>query len=71
MLFFLITNFGVWLHTGLYAKTWGGLVQSYTLALPFFRNTLLGDLGFVGLLFGAYELAALTVRRREAAREVT
>ncbi len=63
VLFFLITNFGVWLHTGLYAKTWGGLVQSYTLALPFFRNTLAGDLFYTAVLFGLYAAARAVVAR--------
>ncbi len=39
--FFIVTNFGVWLLG--YPKTWTGLVECYTLALPFFRNSLLGD----------------------------
>src|SRR5687767_6865022 len=45
VLFFLITNFGVWAPpNNWYPHTLDGLLQSYTLALPFFRNTLLGDL---------------------------
>ena len=39
--FFVITNFGVWLIG--YPKTIDGLVECYTLAIPFFRNSLLGD----------------------------
>ena len=56
-LFFLITNFGVWFVGGLYSKTFTGLLQSYTYALPFLRNTLLGDLFYTLLFFGSYELA--------------
>lgn len=56
MLFFLITNFGVWLVGGLYPKTLSGLIQSYVMALPFFRNTIIGDLFYSGLFFGGYEL---------------
>lgn len=57
ILFFLITNFGVWLAGSLYPRTLPGLLESYTLALPFFRNTFLGDLFYTGLFFTSFELA--------------
>jgi hypothetical protein len=44
LLFFLISNFGVWLYW--YEPTWSGLIKTYTLALPFYRNTLLSDVIF-------------------------
>ncbi|RMF28181.1 MAG: hypothetical protein D6765_06380 [Bacteroidetes bacterium] len=53
-LFFLISNFGVWLQGLLYPKTLAGLAACYAAALPFFQNTLLGDLFYVGVLFGTY-----------------
>lgn len=57
VLFFLITNFGVWAPpNNWYPHTFNGLIQSYTLALPFFRNSLIGDLGYTILLFGGYEI---------------
>ncbi len=57
ILFFLITNFGVWAPpNNWYPHTLDGLIQSYTLALPFFRNSLIGDLGYTILLFGGYEI---------------
>ncbi len=56
VLFFVVTNFGVWLEGRLYAQTFEGLIQCYVNALPFFRNTLLGDLVYTGMLFGVYEL---------------
>jgi len=55
--FFIITNFGIWLSTSYYAKTGAGLAACYTAAIPFFHQTLLSDLFFVGILFGAYHLA--------------
>lgn len=55
--FFVITNFGVWLTSGMYAHTWAGLIRCYELALPFFRNTLAGDIVYTAALFGAYWLA--------------
>jgi uncharacterized protein DUF6580 len=57
LIFFLITNFGFFLSNDLYPKTFAGQMEAYTMALPFFRNTLLGDLEYVGLFFGGYELA--------------
>lgn len=57
VIFFVVSNFGVWVQGELYAHTWAGLVLCYELALPFFRNTLLGDLIYSGLLFGVYALA--------------
>lgn len=66
LLFFTITNFAVWLFSSYYAKTWEGLLTAYTLAIPFFRNTLMGDLFYVAVFFGVYagarQLAAMTPR---------
>lgn len=57
VLFFIITNFGVWAPPNhWYPHNFSGLIQSYTMALPFFRNSLIGDLGYTILLFGGYEL---------------
>ncbi|MFH1366397.1 MAG: DUF6580 family putative transport protein [Patescibacteria group bacterium] len=56
LLFFLTTNFAVWAAGSWYPKTLAGLVQCFTLAIPFFRNTILGDLFFVSVFFGIYEL---------------
>jgi hypothetical protein len=52
-LFFVITNFGMWLTTPLYSKDVFGLAESYIAGLPFFHWTLLGDLFFSFTLFGA------------------
>lgn len=52
VLFFLVTNFGVWASTGLYTRDFAGLTACYTAAIPFFRNSLLGDAAFTALLFG-------------------
>lgn len=57
VLFYLITNFGVWLTTPLYPKTLSGLLDSYLMAIPFFRNTLLGDLLYTGIFFASYEIS--------------
>lgn len=64
LLFFLITNFAVWQFTPWYSKTFSGLIQCFILALPFFKNTVLGDLLYVTLFFGIYELIAVLVRKK-------
>ncbi|OGY26151.1 MAG: hypothetical protein A2134_00930 [Candidatus Woykebacteria bacterium RBG_16_39_9b] len=67
LLFFLITNFAVW-AAGAYARDLSGLAQSYVMGLPFFRNTLLGDLFYTGVFFGGYELVkSLAVQKRPSA----
>ena len=60
-LFFLITNFGVWAEGRMYAPTISGLLQSYTMALPFYRNAVIGDLAFTSLLFFTYAIADYTL----------
>jgi hypothetical protein len=52
--FFLITNFAVWPNSTLYPQTFGGLLECYVAAVPFYRGTLLGDLVFSGLIFGVH-----------------
>jgi hypothetical protein len=63
VLFFLVTNFSVWL----FAENGGGadactqgLVPCYVAAIPFFKGTLLGTLFWSAALFGGFEL----MRRR-------
>lgn len=56
VIFFIITNCAVWLFDGFYQRNLPGLLKSYTMALPFLRNTLLGDLFYTGVLVGTYEL---------------
>jgi hypothetical protein len=50
LLFFLITNFGVWTTRELYPLTTQGLLDSYVMAIPFLKNQILGDLFYTGLL---------------------
>ena len=59
LLFYIITNFGVWLTSGYYPKNLDGLIACYTLALPFFGNTLAGSLFYCAILFGGYEILKL------------
>ena len=52
--FFLLSNFGVWLF-GLnlagvpYVKNLAGLMSCYVAAIPFFKGTLVGDWAFISL----------------------
>lgn len=57
VIFFLISNFSVWLGSSAYPQNATGLLLCYLAGEPFFWNTLLGDLFYCGLLFGSYELA--------------
>jgi hypothetical protein len=54
--FFIITNFALWLTGTLYPKTGAGLAACFTAAVPFFHYTFLGDIFFVGVMFGSFEL---------------
>lgn len=64
ILFYLVTNFAVWAFGTMYTPNLQGLINSYIAAIPFFRNTLMGDLFYVGLLFGSYEFSlALSAKK--------
>lgn len=57
VLFFGVTNFVMWvIPHSLYQHNLQGLVQCYTMGLPFFRNTILGDLFYIGVMFTLMEL---------------
>lgn len=55
-LFFLLTNFGAWLTSAIYVKSAEGLMQAYVAGIPFFQNSLLGNLVYAAVIFGAYHL---------------
>lgn len=55
--FFIITNFGVWLTTTMYPKSFAGLLECYVMGLPFWRNMLLSDIIFTVGFFGLYTYA--------------
>jgi hypothetical protein len=40
-IFFIVTNFAVWLGSSMYSQDINGLISCYIMALPFFQNTLL------------------------------
>jgi len=55
LVFFLISNFGVWMSGTLYPKTPAGLLACYEAGIPFFRNTVLGNVFYSFVLVGLYE----------------
>ncbi len=66
-MFFLVTNGAVWLfgEGTFYPHSWAGLVDCYTMGLPFFRDRLIGTFGWSAVLFASYE--ALRYRLPQAA----
>lgn len=64
--FFLITNAAVWAFQTMYPHTAFGLGQSYLAGLPFFRNTVLGDLLFTGILVGSYRMIMVYWQHRQS-----
>jgi hypothetical protein len=70
LLFFVLSNLGVWLFAGgvaPYTADASGLINTFMLGIPFLGNTLLGDLVYSGLLFGAYSLLAHLWQLKKAA----
>ena len=65
--FFLVTNLAVWQFSSWYAHNLAGLSECFILALPFFRNTLLGSIFYAAVLFGSYELAIFLAEKKSLA----
>jgi hypothetical protein len=63
VLFFIITNFAYFYAPTIHPHNWAGIVESYTVALPYFRQTLVSDLVFNIVLFGSFYLAQLKFPR--------
>jgi hypothetical protein len=69
VVFFIVTNFGMW-TTGFYGYTFSGLAECYTMAIPFFRNTVAGDLFYVAVMFGIYELVMKYIKKPEFVKSI-
>ncbi len=65
-LFFFVSNFGTWLSGTLYPMTLAGLTDCFVMAIPFYGNTLLGDLFYVAVLFGIFEGSQIWMKRNIA-----
>ncbi len=59
LLFFIITNFAMWVGSPFYPQNFVGLMECYTAALPFLNNGILGDLFFSTIFFGGFYLAQI------------
>jgi hypothetical protein len=57
LMFFILSNFGVWSIGLMYPHSAAGLAACYTAGIPFIGGTLAGDLFYSAVLFGAFELA--------------
>jgi hypothetical protein len=55
VMFFIITNFGVWVLPGGYPNNIEGLILCYTAAIPFFTNSIIADLFFSAILYYGFE----------------
>ena len=62
-LFFVVTNFAVWMSGTMYPLTLDGLLLCYTMALPFFGNTIASAIFYVSLL-GVVSYSATNISRR-------
>lgn len=62
VIFFLVTNFGTWFAgffpsaavPAMYPMTLSGLITCMEMGIPFYKNTLVSDVLFSGVLFGAF-----------------
>jgi hypothetical protein len=64
IIFFVISNFGVWVEGKLYPHTLQGLIDCYVMAIPFFRTSLMADLFYSAALFGTFALAVRTAPKK-------
>ena len=60
-IFFLVSNFGVWISSTSYPQTFSGLMTCYGAGIPFIKGTILGDLFYATVLFGGYAFAQYKV----------
>ena len=66
LVFFIVSNLGVWFVGGLYTKSLEGLVQCFVAALPFYHWTLAGNFFYAGAFFGIYALAENSLKKAHA-----
>lgn len=57
LFFFVTTNLGVFLFEGMYPRTWQGLTECFVMAVPFFKNSLAGDVFFTCTFFAIFAAA--------------
>ena len=57
VIFFVVTNLGVWAQGSMYSMDLQGLIKCFVMAIPFFKNQILGDLVYTALFFAVWEFA--------------
>jgi hypothetical protein len=67
--FFLTTNFAVWAFSAWYPKTLAGLLNCFALALPFLRNSFLGDLFYVSVFYFSIVLVKIFVKKYQLVKQ--
>ena len=71
ILFFLISNFGVWFTGDFYTKNFAGLMTCFAAGIPFFEKSLFGDMMFTVLLFSIYALICQQFPKLNSQLEMT
>jgi hypothetical protein len=66
LIFFVISNLGVWLMGGLYPLTLQGLLQCFALAIPFYWTQMAGDFLYIFSLFGIFEAVRNQLQTKQA-----
>jgi hypothetical protein len=62
IIFYIVSNFGVWVVGKMYAHTFQGFIDCYAAGIPFLRTSLIADVTYSILLFGAFALASQRTR---------
>lgn len=70
LIFYVITNFGVWATSSMYTKNIQGLISSYLMGIPFFWNTILGDFIYTMTFFYGYRLLVYLLQVKKAKVQV-
>ncbi len=66
LIYFLITNFALWPFYSQYPHTLSGIIEGYTMALPFYKNSFMSDMLFSAVLFGGFEASKVLVSKKIA-----
>ena len=67
IVFFCVTNFGVWALGAMYPKTLMGLSTCFVMAIPFFHNTLIATVGVMLVIYGIEKGVEVWLLRRRVA----
>jgi len=70
IVFYLLSNFGVWIMPSGYPHNLAGLIECYVMALPFLKNTIASNLIYTAVFFGVYEMLQSLLRKRKLAASV-